>query len=40
LNYKEPVLDDEELVIKKRAELKLRCVGCNACEEAQKGDKK
>lgn len=39
LNYKEPVLEDEELVVKKRAELKLRCVGCNACEEAKKGNK-
>ena len=39
LNYKEPVLDDEELVVRKRAELKLRCVGCNGCEEAQKDNK-
>lgn len=37
LNYKEPVLDDEEFVIKKREELKQRCVGCYGCEEAQKG---
>jgi len=36
LNYKEPVLEDEELVIRKRIELKQNCVGCNACEEAQK----
>lgn len=36
LNYKEPVLDNEELVVRKRIELKLRCVGCNGCEEAQK----
>ena len=35
LNYKEPVLDDEELVVKKRIELKQRCVGCNGCPEAQ-----
>ena len=36
LNFKEPVLDDEDLVIKKRAELKQRCIGCNGCEESQK----
>ncbi len=36
LNYKEPVLDDEELVVRKRVELKQRCIGCNCCEEAQK----
>lgn len=36
LNFKEPVLDDEELVIKKRAELKLNCIGCHGCEESQK----
>lgn len=39
LNYKEPVLDDEELVVRKRAELKHRCIGCNGCEEAQKDNK-
>ena len=39
LNYKEPILDDEELVVRKREELRQRCVGCNGCEEAQK-DKK
>lgn len=39
LNYKEPILNDEELVVRKRAELKLRCVGCNGCEEAQKDNK-
>lgn len=36
LNYKEPVLENEELVIKKRNELKLHCIGCYNCEEAQK----
>ena len=36
LNYKEPVLDDEELVVKKRIELKQRCAGCTGCSEAQK----
>lgn len=36
LNFKEPVLDDEELVVKKRAELKQKCDGCYGCEEAQK----
>lgn len=36
LNYKEPVLDDEELVVKKRIELKKRCAGCYDCEEAKK----
>ena len=37
LNYKEPVLDNEELVIRKRKELHERCIGCNACEEAKRG---
>lgn len=36
LNYKEPVLDDEELVIRKREQLKQRCVGCHECEESLK----
>lgn len=36
LNYKEPVLENEELVIKKQNELKLNCIGCCNCEEAQK----
>lgn len=36
LNYKEPILDDEELVVRKRLELKQRCIGCNDCEESQK----
>lgn len=36
LNFKEPVLDDEELVVKKRNELKQRCSGCNGCEESRK----
>ena len=35
-NFKELVLDNEELVVKNRMELKQRCIGCNACEEAQK----
>lgn len=37
LNFKEPVRDDEELVVKKRIELKKKCLGCYGCEEAQKG---
>lgn len=37
LNYKEPVRDDEELVVKKRLELKANCIGCYGCEEARKG---
>ena len=36
LNFKEPVREDEELVIKKRAELKERCNGCFGCEESRK----
>lgn len=36
LNYKEPVYDDEELVVKKRLELRQRCLGCYDCEEARK----
>lgn len=36
LNYKEPVLDNEEIVIRKRSELRQRCNGCYACEESQK----
>lgn len=38
LNFKEPILDGEELVVKKRAELRKRCVGCYGCEESRKGD--
>lgn len=36
LNFKEPVRDDEELVVKKRAELRKNCLGCFGCEESQK----
>ena len=36
LNFKEPVLDNEELVVMKRVQLKQRCVGCNECEESRK----
>jgi hypothetical protein len=36
LNYKEPVLDDEELVIRKREQLKQKCIGCHDCEESRK----
>lgn len=36
LNFKEPISEYEELVIRKREELKKRCIGCNACEEAQR----
>lgn len=36
LNYKEPIQDDEELVITKRRELRSRCAGCYQCEEAQR----
>lgn len=36
LNYKEPVLDDEELVVLKRSQLKQRCIGCHECEESRK----
>ena len=35
LNYKEPVLEDEEFVVRKREELKNRCEGCFECEEAK-----
>lgn len=35
LNYKEPVDENEELVIRKRKELKARCEGCYGCPEAQ-----
>lgn len=35
LNYKEPVCDDEELVVKKRQELKKRCRGCFGCPTSQ-----
>lgn len=36
LNYKEPILENEELIVKKRAELKQRCGNCHGCEEARK----
>lgn len=36
LNFKEPVRDDEELVVKKRAELKKNCEGCFGCEESRR----
>lgn len=35
LNFKEPVRDDEELVIKKRQELKKNCKGCFGCPTSQ-----
>lgn len=38
LNYKEPVLPDEPLIIRKKSELKKRCVGCNGCPESKKGE--
>lgn len=31
LNYKEPVDENEELVIRKRKELRERCRGCFGC---------
>lgn len=36
LKWKEPIYDDEELIVKKRAEFKERCKGCNGCQESQK----
>lgn len=36
LNYKEPVTDDDEYVVRKRAELKIRCNGCMGCPMALK----
>ena len=36
LNFKEPVLEDEELVVLKRKQLKQRCAGCHECEESRK----
>ena len=40
LNFKEPVVNDEELIVKKRVELRKRCEGCYACEESRKGERK
>ncbi len=36
LNFKEPILENEELVIQKRKVLKERCAGCFGCEESLK----
>lgn len=36
LNYKEPILNDEELVVLKREQLKQRCIDCHSCEESLK----
>ncbi|WP_099467789.1 hypothetical protein [Konateibacter massiliensis] len=38
INYKEPILDDEELIIRKRKLLHERCIECNSCEESKKGE--
>jgi len=35
LNYKEPVLENEELVIEKRKQLRKNCIGCFGCEESK-----
>lgn len=35
LNMKEPIYEDEELVVLKREALKQHCNGCYGCEEAQ-----
>ena len=36
LNFKEPILEDEDLVLRKRKILKERCTGCFGCEESLK----
>lgn len=36
--FKEPVLDDDEFVIKKRQELKKNCKGCFGCPTSQMSD--
>ena len=37
LNYKPPVFDDEELVVRKRIALKKLCQGCNKdCGESRR----
>lgn len=36
LNWKEPILDDEPLLIEKRRQLRMSCVGCFGCEESRK----
>lgn len=37
LNFKEPVYDNEELIVQKSNELRKRCVGCRGCEESRGG---
>lgn len=39
INYKEPILEDEELIIRKCRMLHERCIGCNGCEESRKEGK-
>jgi hypothetical protein len=37
LNWKEPILEDEPLLIEKRKQLRMSCTGCFGCEESRKG---
>lgn len=36
LNWKEPILGDEPLLIEKRRQLRMSCAGCFGCEESRK----